>query len=114
MSKALPLTHYIIIREDLPSNIALVQAIHAASESGPTKKGDYAIALAAIDEPHLEQIESQLISHNIPHISIREPDEPYCGQIMAIGLVPVQERKSVRRVVGKLKLVTRRINNGKN
>lgn len=47
-----------------------------------------AVVLAARDEPHLLEIERELISKQIPHKAIREPDAPFLGQIMTIGVVP--------------------------
>jgi hypothetical protein len=76
----------------------MAQTIHAAGESstGEIPKGTYAIALAARDELHLHRIEKKLIAKDIPHVAIREPDPPWNGALMAIGLVP-----GPRDVIGK-------------
>lgn len=83
------------------------QLIHAAGESarGGVAPGTHAVALAARDEDHLAAIEGQLRAAAIPHWAIREPDPPWSGALMAIGVEPVAERKTVRRVTGGLPLL---------
>ena len=83
------------------------QLIHAAGESarGGVPPGTFAIALAARDEDHLVAIEGQLRAAAIPHWPIREPDPPWLGALMAIGLEPVADRRAVRRVTGGLALL---------
>jgi len=80
--------------------------IHAAGESsdGNLPDGTYAIALAAQSEIQLLAIEKKLISNNIPHVAIREPDAPWCGQLMAIGIAPC-DRAKVRKEVSQLPLI---------
>lgn len=82
------------------------QIIHAAGESstGDLPPGTYAVALAARDELQLHKIEKKLKKHNIPHVVIREPDPPWCGAMMAIGLLP-GPRDSVRKGVSRLPLI---------
>jgi len=88
----------VIIRADLPLGVQIAQTIHAAGESsdGNVPKGTYAIALAARDELHLHRVEKKLRASGIPHVAIREPDAPYFGALMAIGIAP-----GPRSVVGK-------------
>ncbi len=78
------------------------QLAHAAGQSG---SGHYCVVLAAKSESHLLKIEKQLKINNIEHISIREPDPPFNGSITAIGLFPINDRKSVRQITKKLHLV---------
>jgi hypothetical protein len=82
------------------------QLIHAAGESSPgdLPAGTYAIALAAKSEIQLLGIEKRLLSQNIPHVAIREPDAPWNGQIMAIGIAPC-DRSVVRKEVSQLPLI---------
>ena len=99
------LTHYCILREDLPFGAQAAQLIHAAGESSPgdLPEGTYAVALAAKSEKHLEFLEEKLRRLAIPHVAIREPDRDH--ELMAIGLYPVEDRRSIRRVVGNLPLL---------
>ena len=92
------LTHYVIIRADLPEGVQLAQTIHAAGESSPGNipKGTYAVALEARDELALLRLESALTIDGIAHVAIREPDPPWNNQLMAIGVAPCQ-REHVRR-----------------
>ncbi len=80
------------------------QLIHAAGESSPgdLSSGTYAIALAAKSELQLLALEQRLISQNIPHAAIREPD--WDGQLMAIGIAPC-DRSIVRKEVSQLPLI---------
>jgi len=100
-------THYCIIRRDLPLGDFAAQLIHAAGESagGDLPKNTFAVALAARDEHHLEFIEAKLRRLSIPHHAIREPDAPWNGALMAIGLPPVADRSTVKKVTKGLQLI---------
>lgn len=78
------------------------QLAHAAGQSG---SGHFCIVLEAKSQSHLLKIEKQLISNNIEHIAIREPDPPFNGSITAIGLFPIVDRKSVSYITKKLCLL---------
>lgn len=73
------------------------QVIHAAGESSPggIPPGTFAIALAARDEAELLAIEKRLTDAGASFVSVREPDSPWNGSLMAIGLAPAP--KSVLR-----------------
>lgn len=68
-------------------------------------EGTFAVVLAADDEQHLLKIESALRDRGIAHKAIREPDAPYNNSLMAIGVVPIADRKMVKPVLGKLRLL---------
>jgi len=61
--------------------------------------------LSARDENHLLKIEQQLSNYKIKHHSIREPDSPWNGALMAIGLYPTSDRRAVKPITKKLKLL---------
>lgn len=111
------LTHYIVVRRDLPLGVIAAQVTHAAGESfyllasysggsmaasqeaggerPPTRANSRddipratAVVLGARNESKLLSLERLLADHCVPHIAVREPDEPWNGQLMAIGLVP--------------------------
>ncbi len=63
----------------------------------------HAISLVAKDEMDLAQLEQQLIELSVPHAAIREPDEPYNGQLMSIGIVPC-DRNLVKKILQKFPL----------
>jgi hypothetical protein len=100
-------THYCIIRRDLPLGDFAAQLIHAAGESagGDLPNNTFAVALAARDEAHLEFIEAKLRRLSIPHTAIREPDFPWCGALMAIGLAPTADRSTTKKVTKGLQLI---------
>lgn len=105
--RAHTITHYCVIRQDLPRGVLAAQLIHAAGESagGVLPTSTIAVALAARDEAHLVTIEQQLRRLAIPHRAIREPDPPWNGALMAIGIAPVCDRAAVSRVTGALGLL---------
>lgn len=79
--------------------------IHAAGESSPGNlpENTHAIALQAADEAELLRISRTLTEAGVSHRLIREPDPPYLGQAMAIG-IPPQQRALLRPFLGKLAL----------
>lgn len=85
----------------------MAQTIHAAGESspGPSLPPDTrAVALAVPDEASLLAVERDLVAAGVPHRAIREPDAPYHGALMAIGVVPMP-REPLRPLLGKLALL---------
>jgi hypothetical protein len=63
------------------------------------------VALAARCELHLARIERHLQRLGIDHRAIREPDPPWNGALMAIGLTPVDDRTTLRRALRRLSLL---------
>jgi hypothetical protein len=100
------LLHCCVVRADLPRGVQAAMIIHAAGESSPgaLPPGTHAVALAAADETHLLRIERRLIFERIPHVAIREPDPPYAGALMAIGLLCSRELQPSS--ITKLSLLT--------
>lgn len=100
------LTHFCIVRRDLPRGVLAAQLIHAAGESSTqVPKGTFAIALAAKSEAHLMSIERKLQRLGIPHHAIRESDTPWNGALMAIGLPPTPDRSRVKPITKSLQLL---------
>lgn len=102
-----------MIRADLPVGDKIAQCTHAAGESAsewarrenrnlPTDT--HAVCLAAPDEAALLKLEQKLIRGGVAHKAIREPDEPYNGALVAIGLFPAY-RKQVKKYVSNFGLV---------
>lgn len=83
--------------------------IHAAGESaqlrGASAAGPptHAVALTA-SEGELRALARELDRLGVPYVFVREPDEPWRGAPMAIGVVPMP-RGRVRRLVAHLPLV---------
>ncbi|MHC4507740.1 MAG: peptidyl-tRNA hydrolase [Planctomycetota bacterium] len=100
-----PITHYIVVRPDLPRGLLAAQVTHAAGESstGNLNPGTYAVVLQA-DAQALLELEQLLRDQCVPHRAIRESDPPYEGALMAIGLEPCR-RKEVERHVSSLPLL---------
>lgn len=83
------------------------QLTHAAGESSPGKlpSGTRAIVLAVDSERALALLEERLRQAGLDHVAIREPDPPWSGALMAIGLMPVRTTAQVRRVLARLPLL---------
>ena len=101
--------HYVVAREDLPLGTLIAQIVHAAGESSPgdLDPGTFAVVLAARNEAHLLELAAELRRHQVAHKLIEEPDPPWHGAAMAIGLVPAYNRKLIQRVLGRLPLLRR-------
>lgn len=89
-----------IVRRDLPLGVIVAQTIHAAGESSPGNiPGDtHAVALAADSEADLLALEQRLLASAVPHVAIREPDAPWNGQLMAIGVVPMVRTPDLKKL----------------
>ena len=79
---------------------------HAAGESGPGSlpTGTYAIVLAVPDEAALTREADRLERLGVRLVRITEPDAPWDGQLMAIGLEPAR-REALRRHLSNLPLL---------
>lgn len=100
------LTHYCIVRRDLPPGLQAANLVHAAGESSPgfLPKGTYAIALWAKDERELRLLGSRLEDARINPFYIIESEGAHAGQLMAIGLAPC-DRQLVRKLLSSYPLV---------
>jgi len=95
-----PLTHYILVRADLPLGIQAAQVAHAAGESSPSNlsAGTYTVILAAKNERELVQHADALRRAGVAFSAIFEPDPPYDGALMALGLVPARKEALKRHL----------------
>ena len=94
------------MRRDLPLGVLAAQLTHAAGESSERiPSGTYAVVLSADNESHILKIESKLVQLGIEHHAVREPDEPWNGALMAIGISPTKDRSMVRPVTRALRLL---------
>lgn len=84
------LTHYVVVRADLPRGVQAAMLVHAAGESSPggLPEGTFAVVLAARDELHIALIAERLESKGIRLTRVVEPDPPWNGALMAIGCEP--------------------------
>lgn len=98
-----------IVRDDAPPGVQLAQTIHAAGQSAqlpdasPASPPTVAIALAARSD-ELAALARALADAGVHHVLVHEPDDPWRGALMAIGVVP-SPRAFVRRFVAHLPLV---------
>ncbi len=101
-----PLTHYVIVRSDLPRGMQAAHLVHAAGESSPgdVPKDMHAVVLTVPDESALDALAGRLRHAGVAHVVIDEPDAPYNGQRTAIGLVPGR-KEVLRRHLSSLPLL---------
>lgn len=100
------MTHYVVVRADLPRGIQAAQIVHAAGESSPGDivEGTFAVVLAAPDEESLMAVAARLLRERVAFVPIFEPDAPYDGALMAIGLRPAR-KETLRRYLSALPLL---------
>jgi len=96
----------VIVRADLPRGIQAAQLVHAAGESAPggLPPGTYAVVLAARDEGHLALVAKKLRLAGVPFVAVHEPDAPYSGALMALGIPPAR-KEGLRRHLSELPLL---------
>ena len=104
-SSSAPKTHYVVVREDLPTGVLAAHVAHAAGESGPAPPGSIAVVLGVANEAELLAIAERLTARGVPHVLIREDAGTYAGQATAIGIHPTHDRKTVGKAVSSLRLV---------
>jgi hypothetical protein len=99
----------VIVRDDAPTGVQAAMIVHAAGCSAqlpgalPAAPPTTAVALlASLDE--LLALQRVLVAEDLPHVLVREPDEPWRDAPMAIGVVPMP-RVRVRRLLAHLRLV---------
>src|SRR5271166_5973841 len=82
------LTHYVLVRADLPRGLQAAMIVHAAGESSPGDLGPdtFAVVLSCRDELHLALEADRLAAAGVPLVRVHEPDAPYHGALMALGL----------------------------
>ena len=90
--------HYVVTRRDLPLGVLGAMLIHAAGESSPGNltEGTYAIALAVPDEAALIKLLLRLQRQGLHVTPIHEPDSPFNGQLMSIGIRPAPRSEIAR------------------
>ena len=96
------ISHYCIVRSDLPHGVQSAYLIHAAGESSP---GDLppdtrAVALLSRDEAHLREVAAQLEASGVPHSAIEEE-----GILYSVGLRPAPVCRKSRRTTARPELV---------
>lgn len=102
------LHHYVIARTDVPTGVMAAQIVHAAGESSDrVPSGVHAVCLSAHSELELLKLEDLLTELGVSHAAIREPDAPWNGALMAIGIEPVirDQNPKLRRALARFKLI---------
>lgn len=92
---------YILVRRDLPFNVMCVNIAHAAGESiviAPIPGSTRLALLGVDDETQLIEYAELAAKKDFHAVLIREPDEPYSGAAMALGLEPSLRRNQLRKL----------------
>jgi hypothetical protein len=98
-------TQYIVVRRDLPIGVLAAQVAHAAGSYGKHPPEAHVVVLAVDGEPALRRAAERLQAAGVGHTPIHEPDEPWGGQMMAVGCSLVTDRTPVRKAVSELPLL---------
>ena len=79
---------------------------HAAGESAPgdLPSGTHAIVLTSASELDLAKLADKLDAYGVDFVRIVEPDAPYYGALMVLGLRP-RRKEEVRRYLSSLPLL---------
>lgn len=103
------LHHYCIVREDVSWGVQAAQLAHAAGQTGGhAALGAHVVVLGVPNERVLERVRVRLSSLGVAHRAIHEPDAPWFGALMAIGIEPMDRRNPhLRRAVARLSLLHR-------
>lgn len=90
-----PLTHCVIVRPNLGAGLLAAMVIHAAGESSPGNLPDttHALALQARTVDELEAAVQLIRARGLRCVEVREPDAPWNGALMAIGIEPVERAR---------------------
>jgi peptidyl-tRNA hydrolase len=96
----------VIVRGDLPRGLQAAQLVHAAGESSDEAipPGTHAVVLVCPDRHALAAEAYRLTKLGVKFTAILEPDPPYYGEIMAIGLHPGR-KEDLRRHLSSLPLL---------
>jgi hypothetical protein len=99
----------VIVRDDAPTGVQCAMIVHAAGQSaqlpGAISAESPTVAVALLASlPELLALQRVLVAEDLPHVLVREPDEPWRDAPMAIGVVPMP-RVRVRRLLAHLRLV---------
>ena len=101
-----PPYHYVIVRADLSRGLQAAMLVHAAGESSPggLPSNTHAVVLAAASEEALASVATRLKRAEISFVEIREPDAPFFGALMALGVMPGR-KEVLRRHLSSLPLL---------
>lgn len=91
----------------MPVGHQLAQVAHAAAESaklGDLPEGTCVVVLQAFNDPDMIELKYQLGAAGIEFVVIQEPDEPYCGEMTAIGVKPQPRTKKLKKLFQQFKL----------
>ena len=98
-----------IVRTDAPFGVQAAMIVHAAGQSAQLPGASTALSptTAVALEASLDvllALQRRLVELGVPHVLVREPDEPWRDAPMAIGVVPMP-RAHVRCLFAHLSLV---------
>jgi peptidyl-tRNA hydrolase len=76
----------------------VLNEVHNYSKRLKNLSGTIAVVLGVPNERALKAVEKKLLLFGIRHVAVREPDAPWNGQLMAIGLYPREHCNQLRRL----------------
>jgi len=99
--------HYAVVRADLSFGVQAAMLMHAVgiSVKEPHVDGMWALALHVRDEAHLMEVAGWLLKAGFGFVIYRDPDPPFNGAAMALGVAPTFERERLKKCLQRLPLV---------
>lgn len=99
---------YIVLHQSCRKypGVAAAQAAHAAAESIrrlPVSDQTHVCVLVADTSDMIESLATRLAADGVHHVVIREPDAPYNGAAVALGMEP-QDRERIGPYVEQFKV----------
>ena len=80
--------------------VVVQRAIGAVGKAGIDPEGE----VCRTDHLRDQRVEARLAEAGLPFVAVREPDPPWSGALMAIGLRPLRRSHELRRLLSRLRL----------
>jgi len=78
---------------------------HAAALSATGTRANTHVVVLSATLAHLHKLKTKLSLAKVPHVAFHEPDLPWDGELMSIGVYPVENRRMVQRFLKGIKLL---------
>lgn len=90
----------------MPPGVQFAQLCHAAGESSPGNlpPDTHAVILGVDSEAQLLEVAARLSEAGCEFVLIREPNAPWLGAAMAVGVRPQPRTKKLRKLMSGLRL----------
>jgi hypothetical protein len=90
----------VVVRADLPKGVQAAMIVHAVGDSltAGHPPNTFAVVLAARDRAHIEEIATFLEGRGVELVRVVEPDPPWNGEVMSLGIRPGRKEELRRHL----------------